>query len=117
MAEDTVNLVAEKLHSQITCITHELKIAVLKKVPAAIGHLSDAELTALVKYTAEHEMCMTVEDFLSRRSRQLLLDVQVALASAPVVAAALAETLHKDEAWKQEQINNFKNIATHYLPL
>jgi glycerol-3-phosphate dehydrogenase len=116
MAEDTVNLAAEKLQSQITCITHELKLAVLKPMPAEIGNLDTAGISALVKQAAEQEMCMTVEDFLSRRTRQLLLDARVAMEKAPVVAQALAEYLHKDEAWIQEQINNFKNIAIHYLP-
>lgn len=116
MAEDTVNLVAEKLQSQITCITHELKLAVLKSMPAEIGYLDNTALNGLVKQAAEQEMCMTVEDFLSRRTRQLLLDARVAIEKAPAVARALAEYLHKDEAWIQEQINNFKNIAIHYLP-
>ncbi len=116
MAEDTVNLVAEKLQSQITCVTHELKIAVLRPVPASIEGLTDEQITTLVKQTANHEMCMTIEDFLSRRTRQLLLDARVALQKSPLVAAALADVLNKDQAWIQAQINNFKNIATHYLP-
>jgi len=116
MAEDTVNLVAEKLQSQITCVTHELKIAVLRPVPASIEGLTDEQITTLVKQTANHEMCMTIEDFLSRRTRQLLLDARVALQKSPLVAAALADVSNKDQAWIQAQINNFKNIATHYLP-
>jgi len=116
MAEDTVNLVAEKLQSQITCVTHELKIAVLRTVPASIEGLTDEQITTLVKQTANHEMCMTVEDFLSRRTRQLLLDARVALEKSPLVAAVLADVLHKDHYWIQEQINNFKNIDIHYLP-
>jgi len=116
MAEDAVNLVAEKLQSQITCVTHELKIAVLRPLPASIVGLTDDQITALVKQTANHEMCMTVEDFLSRRTRQLLLDARVAIEKSPLVAAALAEVLNKDPIWIQTQINNFKNIATHYLP-
>ncbi len=116
MAEDAVNLVAEKLQSQITCVTHELKIAVLRPLPASIVGLTDDQITALVKQTANHEMCMTVEDFLSRRTRQLLLDARVAIEKSPLVAAALADVLNKDPIWIQTQINNFKNIATHYLP-
>ena len=116
MAEDTVNLVAEKLQSQITCVTHELKITVLKNIPASIEGLTNEQITVLVRQAAEHEMCMTVEDFLSRRTRQLLLDARVAMNKAPLVAAALAGVLHTDEAWIQEQLNNFKKIATHYLP-
>lgn len=116
MAEDTVNLVAEKLQSQITCVTHELKIAELRPVPASVEGLSDDAIARLVKQSADHEMCMTVEDFLSRRTRQLLLDARVAMEKAPLVAQTLATVLHKEESWITEQINNFKQIATHYLP-
>jgi glycerol-3-phosphate dehydrogenase len=116
MAEDTVNLVAEKLQSQITCVTHELKIAELRPIPASVDGLPDETIARLVKQSADHEMCMTVEDFLSRRTRQLLLDTRVALDKAPLVAQTLATVLHKDETWITEQINNFKQIASHYLP-
>lgn len=116
MAEDTVNLVAEKLQSQITCVTHELKIAELRPIPASVEGLTDEEIAKLVKQSADHEMCMTVEDFLSRRTRQLLLDAQVAIDKAPLVAKTLAVVLHKEEDWINAQINNFKQIATHYLP-
>ncbi len=116
MAEDTVNLVAEKLQSQITCITHELKLAVTQPVPPEIGKLNEQELAAVIKQTLEHEMCMTVEDFLSRRTRQLLLDARVAISKAPLVARIMAEILRRDETWIQEQINNFNAIANNYLP-
>lgn len=116
MAEDTVNLVAEKLQSQITCVTHELKIAELRPIPASVERLTDEEIAKLVKQSADHEMCMTVEDFLSRRTRQLLLDAQVAMKKAPLVAKTLAAVLHKEEDWITGQINNFNQIATHYLP-
>jgi glycerol-3-phosphate dehydrogenase len=116
MAEDTVNLVAEKLQSQITCVTHELKIAELRPIPASVEGLSDDAIERLVKQSADHEMCMTVEDFLSRRTRQLLLDARVAMEKAPLVAKTLGAVLHKEENWITEQINNFKQIASHYLP-
>ncbi|MBI3137083.1 MAG: glycerol-3-phosphate dehydrogenase/oxidase [Sphingobacteriales bacterium] len=116
MAEDTVNLVAEKLQSQITCITHELKLTVSKPVPPEIGKLKEDELVAIIKQTVENEMCLTVEDFLSRRTRQLLLDARVAIHKAPQVARIMAGFLRNDENWIQEQINNFNAIANNYLP-
>lgn len=116
MAEDTVNLVAEKLQSQITCITHELKLTVTRPVPPEIGELNEQELATVIKQTVEHEMCMTVEDFLSRRTRQLLLDARVAISKAPLVARIMAGFLRRDETWIQEQINNFNAIANNYLP-
>ncbi len=64
----------------------------------------------------KQEMCMTVEDFLSRRSRLLLLNARAAMEAAPETARLMAAELDKDEAWIQEQINNFNSIAGNYLP-
>ena len=73
-------------------------------------------LKKMIAFTVQEEMCLTVEDFLSRRTRQLLLDAGIARAKAPDIARMLAAFLHKDEHWIQEQINNFKDISKHYLP-
>ena len=59
-------------------------------------------------------MCMTVEDFLSRRTRQLLLDAKAAITIAPLIATLMAEEMNKDEFWIKEQINNFNLIAKSY---
>jgi len=62
------------------------------------------------------EMCMTVEDFLSRRTRQLLLHTKEAMNAAPVIAAMMAEELCKDDTWIKQQIDTFNAIAKNYLP-
>lgn len=116
MAEDAVNLVAEKLQSQITSVTHQLKLEVLKPVPASVQALPEATLKNWVRYAAEKEMCLTAEDFLARRSRQLLLDAKAAVQLAPVVAAVLADVLHRDEQWIQEQTTAFTAVAANYIP-
>jgi glycerol-3-phosphate dehydrogenase len=118
MAEDTVNLAAEKLQSQITCVTKDLKLEGYNKplTPPEISHLTEIELRALIKASVELEMCMTVEDFLSRRTRQLLLDAGAAMEKAPQVAKLMAEIMGKDDNWIIEQINNFNGIAKNYLP-
>lgn len=117
MAEDTINLAAEKLQSQITCVTRELKLAVpAKTIPPEIGHCSNDELKTLIKFAVENEMCMTVADFLARRTRQLLLDARIAMEKTPLVTELMADILHKDEIWIKEQINNFNAIAKNYLP-
>ena len=61
-------------------------------------------------------MCMTVEDFLSRRTRQLLLEAKVAIENAPIVARILAIELNKDETWINQQINDFTKLANNYIP-
>jgi glycerol-3-phosphate dehydrogenase len=117
MAEDTVNLAAEKLQSQITCVTKDLKLSKpAVSIPPYIGDLSAEKLKQLVQFAAKEEMCQTTEDFLSRRSRQLLLDVNIAIEKAPFVAKALGDFFQQDEAWIKEQINNFNAIAKNYMP-
>lgn len=117
MAEDTVNLAAEKMRSQITSTTKDLKLEVSKAVmPSEISKLTNDEIRKLIKEAVQKEMCMTVEDFLSRRTRQLLLDAKVAIAKAPEVAELMAEITGKDNEWVLQQINIFNAIAKNYLP-
>ena len=42
------------------------------------------------------------------------MDAKAAIESAPEVAALLAKELEKDEAWKEKQVADFKEIAKHY---
>jgi glycerol-3-phosphate dehydrogenase len=118
MAEDAVNMAVEKNRLPIKqCITKELKLEGSEKalISADISECTNEELAAYIKTAVQQEMCMTVEDFLSRRTRQLLLDAKVAIEKAPLVAKLLGEELQKDENWVSDQINTFNNIAKNYL--
>jgi glycerol-3-phosphate dehydrogenase len=119
MAEDVVNIVSEKIGvTGRTCLTNELKLIGHDKpaTPASISLLTKTELAALVRRSVKEEMCMTVEDFLSRRTRQLVLGAQAAIDYAPGVAFLMSGELKKDELWIKEQINNFNQVAGNYLP-
>lgn len=117
MAEDTVNLAAEKMRSQITSTTKDLKLEVsTTEMPSEISQLTNDEIKKLIKEAVQKEMCMTVEDFLSRRTRQLLLDARIAITKAPEVARMMADITGNDDKWVQEQINTFNAIAKNYLP-
>jgi glycerol-3-phosphate dehydrogenase len=119
MAEDAVNIAIEKNGlPEKPCVTKKLKLYGHDQqiVPAEIFHLTKEQLSALIKTSVGNEMCMTVEDFLSRRTRSLLLDAKAAIEYAPAVAAIMAEEMNKDNSWIQEQIDTFKLIATNYLP-
>jgi glycerol-3-phosphate dehydrogenase len=110
MAEDAVSLAAEKNNLLATkCITKELQLTGhnVALLPADISICSDEEIKALIKTAVQDEMCRTIEDFLSRRTRQLLLDAKLAITKAPLVAKLLAEELNKDDNWITGQINNF----------
>ncbi|MBV8968916.1 MAG: FAD-dependent oxidoreductase, partial [Verrucomicrobia bacterium] len=57
----------------------------------------------------------TVEDILSRRTRSLLIDAQVAIEAAPLIADTLKEKLDRDQAWRDRQVADFTAIAQNYL--
>lgn len=85
--------------------------------PALAEKLHERLPTTLgqVAFAARREMARTVDDVLARRTRDLLLDAQAAIAAAPKVAELLASELGKDEAWQAEQVWAFEDIAKLYV--
>jgi glycerol-3-phosphate dehydrogenase len=119
MAEDVINIAIEKNGlPENPCVTQELKLYGHDKPasPVETISLTKDQLTAAIKKSVEEEMCMTVEDFLSRRTRQLLLDAPAAMDIAPFVAKMMAQEMGKDDNWIKEQINIFNEVAKHYAP-
>jgi glycerol-3-phosphate dehydrogenase len=68
-----------------------------------------------VVWAVEHEMARTIEDVLSRRTRALLLNARESRRIAPEVAGIMATLLGKDEQWKQEQLQQFNQLAEQYI--
>ena len=66
-------------------------------------------------WTIREEMALKVEDFLSRRTRWLLLDAKVSIEVAPKVAKIMATELKKDKAWITKEIQEFKKLASNYI--
>ena len=62
-----------------------------------------------------NEMACTVEDFLSRRVRLLLLDARAAVETAPAVARIMAEEMGRDGEWAESQVREFSELAVGYL--
>ena len=62
-------------------------------------------------------MARTVEDFLSRRRRALLLDARASIEMADIVAGIMAKELGKKSAWRKEQVESFQKIAEGYVVL
>ncbi|MBF0203355.1 MAG: glycerol-3-phosphate dehydrogenase/oxidase [Desulfamplus sp.] len=76
----------------------------------------DYEYTrAHVVWAVRHEMARTVEDFLSRRVRMLLLDARVSMEMAPEVAQIMAQELGKDEVWIKLQTQFYLDLAKGYI--
>ena len=59
-------------------------------------------------------MAVTIEDFLSRRTRIQILDARESLRIAPEVARIMALELGKDEAWIKEQISMYEHVTKNY---
>ena len=72
-------------------------------------------IQAEITWAAREELCMTVEDALSRRTRSLFLDAQAAIDCAPLTARLLADELGRDTAWQDREVEAFKTIAANYL--
>jgi len=141
MAEDTVDQAAVLAQlNTVSCVSHDLHIHGYHKNADQFGKLaiygSDAPalldllrddagystplhpslpyLAGEVVWAARYEMARTVEDFLSRRTRALLLNAHASVEMAPKVAEILARELNKNSAWKKEQIRQFNDLAKNY---
>ncbi|MBN2420022.1 MAG: glycerol-3-phosphate dehydrogenase/oxidase [Deltaproteobacteria bacterium] len=75
----------------------------------------DSIISAEVIWAVENEMAVTVEDFLSRRRRALILDARSAVDAAPVVAKLMAKELKKNKKWQKEQVEAFSAKARKYI--
>jgi glycerol-3-phosphate dehydrogenase len=72
-------------------------------------------LEAQVVWAVDREMARTVEDFLSRRTRTLLLDARLAMEAAPRVAELMANAMGKDQNWIDQQVEDFNKLASGYI--
>jgi glycerol-3-phosphate dehydrogenase len=130
MAEDTVNTAVQRSGLPVKpCITGTLAIhGSAGEDEAAIRALTTTRpewgmplhphlpyLQADIIRGVREELCLTVEDALSRRTRSLLLDAKAAIECAPVVAALLATELGHDQDWQVRQTEAFGELAKGYL--
>ena len=67
-------------------------------------------------WAVRHEMARTVEDFLARRTRNLLLDAKTSIEMAPIVADWMARELNRDRKWQKSQVESYQQLADNYLP-
>jgi len=68
-----------------------------------------------VVWHARHEMALTVEDVLARRTRALVLDAPASIEAAPVVARLLAGELGRDAAWEAAEVEAYTRVARGYV--
>ncbi len=72
-------------------------------------------LKAEVIWAVREEMARTVEDFLARRCRWLLLDARSSIVAAPIVAKLMAEELNYRRRWQREQVEEYTELAKGYI--
>jgi glycerol-3-phosphate dehydrogenase len=142
MAEDTVNqaLLVAGLNEQ-ACVTKNLRIhgwlknfdkndplhyygsdaihikQIVNADPAMGQKLHDdlPYIKAEVIWSVREEMARSVEDFLARRSRALILDARASIEMAPEVARIMAAEQDYDDQWQADQVAAYTNLAQEYL--
>jgi glycerol-3-phosphate dehydrogenase len=77
-------------------------------------HGDRAFTRAEVVWTVRNEMARTVEDFLSRRTRALILGAKKSVEMAPEVARIMAQELGRDETWQRKQVEEYTGLASNY---
>ena len=94
----------------------ELKELIASKIEWS-GALSTETSLILgqVIWAVRKEMARTVEDVLARRMRVLFTDARLAARLAPQVADIMMKELNQSEAWKENQIRAFSELAKGYL--
>lgn len=78
-------------------------------------HIEHAILQGEVVWAVRNEMAQTIEDFLARRTRLLLLDAKASVECAPLVAKIMAKELDKNRAWEKSQVQEFEALAKSYI--
>lgn len=122
MAEDTVDKTV-KAHGlparEVKTLEYRLDAPASMEAggnPVESLHSSYPVTREQVVEAVRNEMACTVEDFLSRRIRLLLLDARAAVETAPAVARIMAEEMGRDQAWVDSQVEEFNDLAEGYLP-
>ena len=86
------------------------------KAYAQLIHPNKKNYVGEIIWAVRQEMARTVEDFLSRRTRNLLLDAKTSIDMAPVVAEWMAKELKRSKSWQKSQIEQYKKLAENYIP-
>ena len=113
MAEDVVDIAVEKNNLQgRKSSTTDLRLHGHDQPCIPADSITEQDIGKAVT----DEMCVTPEDYLSRRTRHLLLDARSAIAAAPFVAKIMAAKMNKDDLWIKQQTDDFINLAKNYIP-
>ena len=142
MAQDVVDLLARKHGLKVTRSRtdhhriHGYKVNVDRESPFYFYGSDEEKMLALVSensdlgdyiseelkiikaqviWSVRQEMARTVEDFLARRTRALLLDARESLRMAPIVAELMAGELGEGKEWIRKQLDDYAAVAKNYI--
>ena len=129
MAEDTVDVVSSRLERGARCRTKRLRVVghdgrrereideIIRAEPALGESLVPglAYTRAEAVYAARHEMAMTLDDVLSRRTRSLLFDREASRRAASAVAALIAPILGWDDERTAREVAAFDEVCEHEI--
>lgn len=111
MAEDAVDTAAKVAGLTVgACRTKDLPIGA--RTSEGLPIPDDVS----VEHAVREEMARSVEDFLSRRTRALLLGAQASLSEAPTVAREMAALLGRDAGWESSQLESYAALVAAHLP-
>ena len=69
----------------------------------------------IIEWSILHEMALTLEDVLARRTRCTFLNAKESKRIAPEVARKMAKVLEKDQNWIDEELKNFNKLIKNYI--
>ncbi len=81
---------------------------------AALIHPQLPYTRSMIIWATREEMCMTVDDALSRRTRAILLNAVAAVEAAPLVASLIANEYGYPKSWEEAQVAQFTRLAGQY---
>ena len=94
-------------------------IEALFRADPALRELLHPDMSARVGeviWATRFEAARTVDDFLARRTRSLILNARAAREMAPKVATLMAKELGHNKEWAAKQVEEFHGISALYLP-
>ena len=94
----------------------------LKKTVKSLGGINDNNSLStkfyisnnIIEWSIIHEMALTLEDVLARRTRCVFLDSKESKLIAPDVVKKMADVLEKDQEWIDTELKKFNKLIKNY---
>jgi glycerol-3-phosphate dehydrogenase len=124
MAEEVITKAAEYARlPKVPCKTAGLRLCNSQMHPVEnVGVEAEEWLHKELPYTRRQivnaireEVPVTIADVLARRTRSLFLDAKASTEIAPRIGRLMAQEQMRDQAWEQQQLSAFNDLARSYM--